>query len=183
MPIRQIAYRPEFEGEELAPERSEVRNPNPRAMMAGDAEVAFERRQHLDLAWQHHALDLATRMNGEAALSVDALSHLAAHHFALADLRAGPARGLCFAGAQDEFGRGSRRERRGLVVAVDGAQLGNRLEAQHRAEAAFASSHDQRFQFGLTFEDRQLVGDDSHLAAMLVGRHQTAHDAVEPYAL
>src|SRR5216684_2226696 len=94
----------------MTSDRSEVRDPDSRAMMAGDAEVAFERREHLDLAWQNCALDLAMRMNRKAVLRPDALPHLAACDFALADLRARPSRGLSFSGAQDELGRGIRRQ-------------------------------------------------------------------------
>ena len=152
-------------------------------MMTGYAEVTFERRQHLDLAGQHHALDLPTWVNRKPVLPVYALPDLAAHDLALADLRARPARGLGFAGAQDELGGGSRGQSRRLVVAVDGAKLGDGLKAKHRAESAFAPAHDQRFEFRLTPQDRQLVGDDPHLAARLLGGHQAAHDAVEPHAL
>ncbi len=119
-------------------------------MMAGDAEVAFERREHLDLAWQNCALDLAMRMNRKAVLRPDALPHLAACDFALADLRARPSRGLSFSGAQDELGRGSRRERSRLIMAIDGAKLGDSLKAEHGAEPTFASAHNERFEFRLT---------------------------------
>ena len=78
----------------LASDWSKVGNPNSGAMMAGDAEIAFERRKHLDLACQHRALDLAMRMNREAVLPMNTVSHLAPHDFALANLRARPARGL-----------------------------------------------------------------------------------------
>ena len=71
-------------------------------MMTGYAEITFEGRQHLDLARQHRALDLATWVNGEPILPVYALRHLAAHDFALANLRARPARGVGLAGAEDE---------------------------------------------------------------------------------
>ncbi len=94
----------------MTSDRSEVRDPDSRAMMAGDAEVAFERREHLDLAWQNCALDLAS-----------------------------------FSGAQDELGRGSRRERSRLIMAIDGAKLGDSLKAEHGAEPTFASAHNERF--------------------------------------
>ena len=58
----------------LASDRSEVRNADPRAMMTGYAEVTFERRQHLDLARQHRALDLPTWVNRKPVLPVYALS-------------------------------------------------------------------------------------------------------------
>ncbi len=67
-------------------------------MMTSDAEVAFERRHHLNLAGQHRALNLTMRMNGKAILPVHALPHLAARDFALTNLRARPMRGLGFAG-------------------------------------------------------------------------------------
>ena len=134
----------------LASDRRKVRNPYSGAMVAGDAQVTFEGREHLDLAREHRALDLATRVNRKPVLSSDALSDLAPHNFALADLCARPSRGLALAGAENELGGRRRGESRGLVVAVYGAKLGNGLKAEHGAEATFASAHNERFEFGLT---------------------------------
>ena len=119
-------------------------------MMAGDAEVTFEGREHLDLAWQYGSFDPATRVNRKPVLPSDTLPDLAPRDFALADLCARPSRGLVLARAKDELSRRSRRESRGLVMAVNGPKLRDRLKAEHGAESTLASAHNECFEFRLT---------------------------------
>jgi hypothetical protein len=89
-------------------------------------------------------------VNRKPVLPVYALSDLPAHDLLLADLRARPSRSLGFSGAQNELGGRCCAESRRLVVAVDGAKLGDGLEPKYGAHAAFAPPHNERFEFGLT---------------------------------
>ncbi len=102
--------------------RRKIWNRDSRPMMTGDAEIAFEGLQHLDLAAEHGALDQTLGMHAEAIALLpkgSISSDLSAADFALADLGTRPACGLGLTSAQNQFGRRRRRERRGLLVAVN----------------------------------------------------------------
>ena len=82
--------------------------------MAGDAEIALERLQHLNLAGKRGALDDALRMNCEAVANLawaGAGADLGAAYFALPDLSARPSRGIGLAGPKNQLGgrRGGHR--------------------------------------------------------------------------
>src|SRR5690348_10324293 len=159
--------------------RRKIWNRDSRPMMTGDAEIAFEGLEHLDLAAEHGALDQMQGMHAEAiALLAKSTisSDLGAADFALADLGARPACGLGLAGAQNQLGRRRRRERRCLLVAVNRPKLGDRLKAEHRAKPALASSDHQRLELALALKNGQFVGDDPDWPAPLLFRHQPPHD-------
>ncbi len=113
-------------------------------------------------------------------------AQVAALNLALADLRAAPLGRLRLSGSQNQLGGGRRDQRGGLIRAVNGAQLGDGLKAEHDREAALASAHDQILELRLASQHRKLVGDDPDLftsARPKFAAHQAVDDAVEPHAL
>ena len=105
----------------------EKRDADLRAAVTGDAEVALERRQHLDLTRERDALDLPMRMDDEAIARFaenGALADETPRDLALADLCARPPSRFGFAGPQNELGGRCGSQGRGVVVPVDRAKLG-----------------------------------------------------------
>src|SRR5260370_16843850 len=87
-------------------DRRKIWNRDPRSVMTGNAEIAFEGLEHLDLAAEHGALDQTLGMHAEAIalLAKSSISSdLGAADFALADLGPRPACLLAFTTPQNQL--------------------------------------------------------------------------------
>src|ERR1700691_5034286 len=163
-------------------DRIQGRKLHNRAPMAGYAEVALERLQHLNLARQCRLLDHSLRMNREAVTHLarpGTGADLGTADFALSDLLTRPSRRVGLARAKNEFGCRRRGHCCGLVTPIERAELGDRLKAEDGAKAPLTPAHNQRLKLCLSPEYRQLVGNNPNLFARLLRRHQAADQAIQ----
>src|SRR5271156_5092892 len=109
-----------------------------------------------------------------------AYSNLLAQRLAVADLPRDEGSGFGLINAQQELGRRHGREHRGLLVAIDPAQLSDALEPQHGGEPALSSASYQRLKLRLPAKHRQLIHHYPDPSTIAGGVQQAADNEVEP---
>jgi hypothetical protein len=124
-------------------------------VITGDAEIAVQRFQKLNLGGRDNVLSAAMRLKIDAfarGAQSGELRHTHALDLVAAEQIAGPPGGLGFVTAQNDLGRWRTCERHCAIAAVNGAKLRDILEAHDHGEAALASARHELFNLRLITE-------------------------------
>src|SRR6266852_1247824 len=126
-------------------------------VIAGDAEIAVQRFQKLNLGGRDNLLSTAMRLKIDAftiGAQSGELRHTKTLNLVAAEQIARPPGRFGFVTAQNDLGRWRTCERHRAIAAVDGAKLRHVLKAHNDREAALPSARHEVFNLRLIAKRR-----------------------------